>query len=73
MALDRILLRERDVVAPLDHAGAAALAEQALDRDRDVECRRGLVGVQRGEQAGAAGTEDQDVGGEAPHFASGFF
>ena len=35
--LDRVALRQRDVVAALDHPRAAALAEQALDRDRDVE------------------------------------
>src|SRR5882672_1339697 len=35
MALDRVLLRERDVVAALHHARAAAFAEQALHRDVD--------------------------------------
>ena len=62
VALDRIARGQRHVVAALDHARAAALAEQALDRDRDRQLGRGLVRVQRREQAGAAGAEDQDVG-----------
>ena len=61
VALDRILLGQRDVVAALDHARAAALAEQALHRDGDRELRRRLVRVQRGEQPRAARAEDQDV------------
>jgi hypothetical protein len=68
MALDRVAGGERDVVAALHHARAAALAEQALDRDRDRELRRGLVRVQRGEQPRAAGAEDQDVGRELEHY-----
>ena len=39
MALDRVAWRQRDVVAALDHPRAAALAEQALDRDGDVRAR----------------------------------
>jgi hypothetical protein len=66
--LDRIFLRERDVVATLHHARAAAFAEQAFYGDRDRQIRRSLVRVQRGEQARAAGTEDQDVGIEASGF-----
>ena len=65
MPLDRVVRRQRDVVAALHHAGAAAFAEQALDRDGDVELRPRLLGVQRREQPGAAGAEDQDVGVEA--------
>src|SRR5262249_42866832 len=64
MALDRVFLGERDVVAALHHARAAALAEQALHRDRDRERRIGLVRVQRGEEPRAARAEDQDVGGK---------
>ena len=41
MTLDRIGRRQRDVVAALDHARAAALAEQPLDGDRDVQRRIG--------------------------------
>ncbi len=67
VALDRVARGKRHVVAALDHARAAALAEQALDRDGDRKCRVGLVRVQRGEQAGAAGAEDQDVCGEFAH------
>ena len=65
VALDRIARRERDVVAALDHPRAAALAEQSLDGDRDVERRVDVVRVQRGEQSRAAGAEDQDVGASA--------
>ena len=64
VALDRVAGRERDVVAALHHAGAAAFAEQALHRDGDVELGRRLLGVQRREQPGAAGAEDEDVGVE---------
>ena len=67
MPLDRVGRRERDVVAALHHAGAAAFAEQALHRDGDVELGPRLLGVQRREQAGAAGAEDQDVGVEGLH------
>ena len=67
MPLDGILRRQRDVVAALHHAGAAAFAEQALHRDGDVELGPRLLGVQRREQAGAAGAEDQDVGVEGLH------
>ena len=61
MPLDRIARRERDVVAALHHARAAAFAEQALDGDGDRQRGIGGVRVQGGEQPGAAGTEDQDV------------
>ena len=37
MALDRVARMQRDVVAALHHAGAAAFAEQALGGNRDVE------------------------------------
>ena len=67
MPLDRVGRRERDVVAALHHAGAAAFAEQALHRDGDVELGPRLLGVQRREQARAAGAEDQDVGVESLH------
>jgi hypothetical protein len=65
--LDRIARRKRDVVAALHHARAAALAEQALHRDRDRQPGRSLVRVQRREQARAARAEDQDVCGELLH------
>ena len=65
MALDRIAGIERHVVAALHHAGAAALAEQALAGDRDVESGIGREGMQRREQPGAAGAEDQNVGLQA--------
>ena len=65
MPLDRVRGRQRDVVAALHHAGAAAFAEQAFDRDGDVEFGIGFFRVQRGEQPGAAGAEDQNVGFES--------
>src|ERR1700730_12862947 len=65
MALDRVAGIERDVVAALHHAGAAAFAGEALARDGDVEAGIGLERMQGREQPGAAGTEDQDVGLES--------
>src|SRR5580693_146920 len=62
MALDGVAGIERDVVAALHHAGAAAFAEQALADDGDVEIGIGFLGMQRREQAGATGAEDQNVG-----------
>src|SRR5690606_33419037 len=62
VALDGVARGERDVVAALDHAGATALAEQALDRDGDRKRWIGLVGMQGGEEPCAARAEDQDVG-----------
>ena len=62
MALDRIAGPDRDVVPALHHPRAAALPQQALDRHGDVQVRRRLVGVERGEQPGAAAPQDQDVG-----------
>ena len=70
VALDRVAGRERDVVAALHHAGAAAFPEQALDRDRDLELGRRVLGMQRREQPGAAGAEDEDVGREGGERAS---
>ena len=63
VALDRIAAAERHIVAALDHACAAAFADETLDRHRDSgACRGALLGVERGEQTGTAGAEDQDVG-----------
>ena len=62
MALDGVAGIERDVVAALHHAGAAAFAEQPLADDGDVEIGIGLQGVQRRKQPGAAGAQDQNVG-----------
>jgi hypothetical protein len=61
VALDAVGFRQRHVVAALHHAGAARLAERALGRDGDVELGVGQGRVQRREQSGPAGTEDQDV------------
>ena len=51
MALDRVARQQRDVVAALHHARAAAFAEQALGGDRDVEIGVGVMRMQRGKQA----------------------
>ena len=67
VALDRVALRQRDVVAALDHARTAALAQQPLDRDGDVQPRIRRMRVQRGEQARAAAAEDQKVGSQSSH------
>ena len=67
VALDGIAGAKRDVVAALDHARAAAFAEQSLDRDRDGERWIGLVRVQCGEQPRATGAEDQDIGVQLAH------
>ena len=67
MPLDRVACGQRDVVAALHHPRAAALAEQALDGDRHVQRGIRRVRVQRGEEPGAAGAEDQDVGAHAAH------
>ncbi len=67
MALDRIARRQRDVVAALDHPRAAAFAEKALDRDRHMERGIGGVRMQRREESGAAGAQDQEIGAQAAH------
>src|SRR5262249_17247197 len=61
MPLDRVARMQRDVVTALHHAGAAAFAEQALGRDRDVELGIFRVRMQGSEQSGAAGSENQHV------------
>ena len=66
VTFDRIAFGQRHVVAALDHSRAAALAEQPLDRHRDLQLGCLLMGVQRREQAGAARAEDQDVGAQSP-------
>jgi hypothetical protein len=45
MALDRIARRQRDIIAALHHARAAAFAEQALHGNGDVEIRIGFFCV----------------------------
>src|SRR5260221_11346380 len=45
MTLDGVFLRQRDVVAALHHARAAAFTEQAFDTDSDRDLGRGLVGM----------------------------
>ena len=64
MPLDRVTLAECDVVAALHHARAAGLAEQPFRGNGDVEIGVGLMRMQCGKEAGAAGAEDQDVGAQ---------
>ena len=61
MALDRVPGVERDVVAALHHARAAAFSEQPLGRNGDVEIGIRLERMQRREQAGAPGAENQNI------------
>jgi hypothetical protein len=67
MPLDRVAFRQRDVVAALHHPRTTALSEQALHGDRHVQRGIRRMRVQRGEEPGAAGTEDQQVGTQATH------
>ena len=62
VALDRIPFGDGDVVTALDHARAAGLAHEPLDRDGDAEIGPGAPRMERREQPGAAAAEDQDVG-----------
>ncbi len=61
MAFDRIPLREGDVVTALNHARAAAFAEQALDRNRHVKIGSGFLRMKRGKQPGAASAKNENV------------
>ncbi len=62
MSLQGISGIEHRIVAALYHAGAPALAKQSLDRDDDLQCGRAFTRVQRREHAGAARSDDQQVG-----------
>ena len=53
---------ENAVVAALHHARAAGLAYETFHGDDDAGLRVGRGDMQRGEHAGAAGAEDEDVG-----------
>ena len=70
VALHRVLGRQRHVVAALHHSGAAALAEQTLDGDGQLELGRRRLRVKRGEESRPAGAEDEDVRVEAPQAPS---
>ncbi len=67
MPLEGIAGRDGHVVAALNHPRAAALAHQSLDGDGDPQIGTRLLGVQSGEQAGAARAENQDIGSERVH------
>ena len=62
VAFERVTRSQRHVVSALDHAGAAALAEQAFHRDGDLEVRVLVMRMQRCQQPGAAGAQNQQVG-----------
>ena len=64
MFVERVGRVEDAVVAALDHPRAARLADEAFHRDDDAGPRVGGGDMQRGEHAGAAGAEDEDVGSE---------
>jgi len=59
--LDGVARCESDVVAALNHARAAGLAEQPLHRNGDGERRIRCLRMQCREQPGTAGAENQDV------------
>ena len=61
MALNRIVGRQDDIVAALNHSGAAAFAEEPFDGDGDVLLRRRLMRMQGGEEACPSAAEDQDI------------
>ena len=61
MKFQRILGREYRVEATLNHAGAAALADQAFDGEPDIEPRVGTNRVEAGHEPRASGAEDQNV------------
>jgi len=61
VGVERVGLGEHGIVAALAHAGAARASEETLDDHRDGEMGRMVRGVQRGAEAGAARSEDQDV------------
>jgi hypothetical protein len=54
VALGAVAGSERDVVAALDHSGAAGFSQQALHGDGDLQLGRARLGVERGQQPGAA-------------------
>ena len=63
MPLDGVTAAKRHVIAALNHPGAAAFADKALDSDGDAGARRGgLLGVQGRKKPRAAGADDQDIG-----------
>ena len=62
MAFDAVARQHGGVVAALDHARTAALAQQPFDRDGDAQVGIGLQRVQGRKQTGTTGTENQDIG-----------
>ena len=66
MPIERIGRIQHGVVPALHHARAAALSEQSFDGDHDLELRD-FVRVQRRQQAGAAGADDQNIGFDLVH------
>ncbi len=64
MRLDRVLGIERDIIAALHHARAAAFAEHPLAHEQNILTRIAPTGVQRCHEAGAACAKDEDVSRE---------
>ena len=70
VALYRVARRKRHVVATLDHARATGFAEQPLDRDGNRETGVGLMRVQRSEEPGTTGAENENVGFQLDHLTA---
>jgi len=71
MALDRVARRERHVVAALDHARAAAFAQQPLHRDRDGKIGRRALRMQCAEEPRPTRAQDEDVRPDGLHAGLG--
>ena len=61
MAFNGVAVADCNVVTPLHHARATALAEKALDRNRDIQIRRRLMGVERGKKSSAPTAKNQNI------------
>ena len=61
VALHRVAGPQCNVITALHHTGASGFPHQSLDGYGHGESRGGFFCVQRGEQAGAAAAQDQDV------------
>src|ERR1022692_4508811 len=61
MPLQRVGRTQDGVIAALHHARAAALSDESLDDDDDLQPGIDVVCVHGRQQPGAAGAEDEDV------------
>ena len=64
VTLNGIRRVQRHIVATLHHPGAAAFADQSLDRQCGFKVGSRLLGMESGKQPCPAGADDQDVGVE---------